>query len=146
MNERAIEVPIVWKIVSEYSEGRILEVGNVLSHYFSVCHDILDKYEKADGVINQDVVNFWAPNKYELIVSISTLEHVGWDESPRDPNKILRAIENLKRHDSKDIAKKAYNWNNDEKQKLLKKVMLKITLEKAKEIKSIWAEMDAVAI
>ena len=29
------------------------------------------------------------------IVSISTIEHVGWDETPRDPNKIPRALENL---------------------------------------------------
>jgi hypothetical protein len=32
---------------------------------------------------------------YDLIVSISTLEHVGWDETPRDPGKILRALDNL---------------------------------------------------
>jgi hypothetical protein len=29
-------------------------------------------------------------------VSISTLEHVGWDEMTREPMKILKAIENLK--------------------------------------------------
>lgn len=60
-------------------------------------YDILDKYEKADSVINQDVVGFHPSKNYELIVSISTLEHVGWDENPRNPYKILRAIENLKR-------------------------------------------------
>ena len=37
-----------------------------------------------------------ATDKYDLIVTISTLEHVGWDEEPRDPSKVLRAIENLK--------------------------------------------------
>ena len=30
------------------------------------------------------------------IMSISTMEHVGWDESPRDPNKIPLALENLR--------------------------------------------------
>lgn len=94
--ERAVEVPIIWEIVKKHHGKRILEVGNVLSHYFSVNHDILDKYEKAEGVINQDVVDFQPSEKYDLIVSISTLEHVGWDEEPRDPLKILRAIQNLK--------------------------------------------------
>jgi SAM-dependent methyltransferase len=56
----------------------------------------LDKYEKAPGVINEDVVDFNSDKKYDLIVSISTLEHVGWDESPRDPLKILKAVGNLK--------------------------------------------------
>ena len=31
-----------------------------------------------------------------MILSISTLEHVGWDEEPRRPEKILGAFENLK--------------------------------------------------
>ena len=94
-SERAIEVPIIWKIVKENRERRILEIGNVLSHYFVFKHDIVDKYEKAKGVINQDVIDFQPPKKYDLIVSISTLEHIGWDEKPRDCTKILRAIENL---------------------------------------------------
>ena len=29
------------------------------------------------------------------IVSISTIEHMGWDETPRDPKKIPLALENL---------------------------------------------------
>ncbi|RMF07353.1 hypothetical protein D6764_00045 [Candidatus Woesearchaeota archaeon] len=95
-NERAVELPIIWKIVKKYQGKRILEVGNVLSHYFHVDHDILDKYERSEGVINQDVVDFQPSEKYDLIVSISTLEHVGWDETPREPLKILRAIKNLK--------------------------------------------------
>jgi len=95
-NERAIEIPIVWDICKKYKGKRILEVGNVLSHYFPVRHTILDKYEKGPGVINLDVVDFQPTEKYDLIVSISTLEHVGWDEKPREPRKILRALRNLK--------------------------------------------------
>jgi len=96
-NERAVEVPIIWEIVTRSKSKRmhILEVGNVLSHYFPIQHDVLDQYEKAHGVINQDVVDFQPSKKYDLIVSISTLEHVGWDEEPRDSEKILRALENL---------------------------------------------------
>jgi hypothetical protein len=95
-NERAVEIPIIRAYLKKYDARRILEVGNVLSHYFRVNHDVVDKYERVDGVISSDVVNFQPPKKYDLIVSISTLEHVGWDENPREPVKILRAIENLK--------------------------------------------------
>lgn len=94
-SERAVEIPIVWDIVQRSGNARILEVGNVLRHYFSVRHDCVDKYEKAPGVINEDVVAYRAA-PYDLIISISTLEHVGWDEEPRDPEKILKAIDNLR--------------------------------------------------
>lgn len=95
-NERAVELPIVSKMVKDNRGRRILEVGNVLSHYFPADHDILDKYERGNGVINQDVVDFRPSQKYDLIVSISTLEHVGWDEKPKEPEKFLAALENLK--------------------------------------------------
>lgn len=95
-NERAIEIPIIREILKENKGKEVLEIGNVLSHYFSVNHDIVDKYENAEGVINEDVVNFKPSKKYDLIISISTLEHVGFDEEPKEPEKILRAIENLK--------------------------------------------------
>ena len=98
-NERAVELPIILeKIQSYHYQGsRILEVGNVLSHYVHFQHDIVDKYDKSDGVINQDVVDFQPAenDKYDLIVSISTIEHVGWDETPRDPKKIPLALESL---------------------------------------------------
>lgn len=94
-NERAVEIPIIYEFVMEYPEERVLEVGNVLSHYFSVNHDVVDKYEKNKNVINQDVVDFKPSKRYDLIVGISTLEHVGFDENPSEPMKILQAIENL---------------------------------------------------
>jgi len=97
MNERAVEISIIRTFVQRNPPQNILEVGNVLSHYFPTYHDVLDKYEIASGVINEDVVQFEANKKYDLIVSISTLEHVGWDENPKDSTKIIRAIENLKR-------------------------------------------------
>jgi hypothetical protein len=96
-NERTIEIPIVCKFVSENKDNNILEIGNVLSHYFKMDHDVVDKYEKADGVINEDVVDFQSSESYKLIISISTLEHVGWDEYPRDPEKIFNALDNLKK-------------------------------------------------
>ena len=96
-NERAVELPIILKKIQSYRGGRILEVGNVLSNYVHFQHDIVDKYDKTTGVIDQDVIDFQpsANGKYDLIVSISTIEHVGWDETPRDPKKITLALENL---------------------------------------------------
>lgn len=91
-NERAVEIAIIWPIVKQYAPQRILELGNVLSHYFPVNHDIVDKDEKASNVINQDIVDFRPAKQYNLIVSISTLEHVGWD---KESVNILAAVENL---------------------------------------------------
>jgi len=96
--ERTVEVPIIWKFVEDYraSNKRILEVGNVLSHYFPVSHTVVDKYELGEGVINEDIVNYNPSEKFDLIISISTLEHVGWDEEHREPEKFLKAIDRLK--------------------------------------------------
>jgi SAM-dependent methyltransferase len=98
-NERALVIPIIWDIVNKSREQgkRILEVGNMLSYYFKVDHDILDKYEIVDGVINEDVVDFNPSKRYDLIVSPLSIMSVGWDEDPQDPNKVLRAINNLNR-------------------------------------------------
>ena len=98
-NERAAVIPIIWDIVkrNREQEKRILEVGNMLSYYFKVDHDILDKYEIINGVINEDVVDFNPIKRYDLIISILSLSNVGWYEDPQDPNKVLRAINNLNR-------------------------------------------------
>src|SRR3990167_2732239 len=88
-NERIVEVPIIWREVQRYQPQRVLEIGNVLHHYFPIKHWVVDKYEKAPGVINRDVVEFYPRQRFDLIVAISTLEHVGWDESPPQPRKFL---------------------------------------------------------
>lgn len=96
-NERRVEIPIIWDIIKDKKSLTILEVGNVLSHYYPIKHDVLDKYEKGKSVINQDIVSYKTKKKYDYIVSISTLEHVGWDEPEKDKMKIIQAIENLKK-------------------------------------------------
>ena len=96
LNERTIEIPIILGLMKGYKKNQILEVGNVLSHYFPVQHDVVDKYEKAKDVKNADIVDFKPSKKYDLIISISTIEHIGWDEKPKEPQKILKAIKNLK--------------------------------------------------
>lgn len=97
-NERMIEIPIAMDFLSNLSQGaRILEVGNVLNNY-SVSHkrDILDKYDLQLGIINEDIVDFHPESKYDAILSISTFEHVGWDEEIKSEDKIPKAICNLK--------------------------------------------------
>lgn len=95
-NERGVEIPIFQEILLRQQTARILEVGNVLSHYFPIHHDVVDKYEVAPSVINNDIAEFAPAKRYDLILSISTLEHIGWDEVPREPTKMLRAIEHLR--------------------------------------------------
>ena len=97
-NERCAIIPIALDIVQKYTENgkNILEVGNVISHVRSVVHDVVDKYEIADGVRNEDIAYYDTSKKYDLIISLVTIQHVGYTEFPRDPSKILRAMENLK--------------------------------------------------
>lgn len=95
-NERAFEIPVVWSEVEAARGRRVLEVGNVLSHYFDVRHEVVDKFERAPGVVNEDLLDHRAAEPYDLIVSISTIEHVGWDDHPRDPEKIGRALDHIR--------------------------------------------------
>ncbi len=95
-NERGVEIPIFRELLLQHEGKRVLEVGNVLAHYFPIQHDVVDKYEVSPGVINKDIVEFVPQQKYDLIVSISTLEHVGWDEQPQEPAKLLQAIDHLR--------------------------------------------------
>lgn len=96
-NERAIEIPIIMSEIDYFKNKRILEVGNVLSHYFYINHEVIDKYESYKGVINEDVSFFKPKYKYDLIVSISTLEHVGLDDNIKKPERFIKAIQNLKK-------------------------------------------------
>lgn len=93
MNERCIEVPLAMDHVKP--GAKILEVGRVLDHYHSFPHDCVDKFEK--GAQNIDVVDIKTDIRYDAILTISTLEHVGWDED-RNPAKIHTAIDVLKSH------------------------------------------------
>ncbi len=93
--ERCIEIPFVLSFINNNSKTNTLEIGNVLSNHISFKHDVLDKYEIAKGVINEDVAYYNFKKKYDLILSISTLEHVGFDEPEHDAEKVIIAIKNL---------------------------------------------------
>src|SRR3954470_4859387 len=77
-HERTAEIPIFTRQLL-LAGNPTLEVGNVLSHYMPVFHTVLDKYERAPGVINRDVLSLgdW-PGQFSYIFSISTFEHIGW--------------------------------------------------------------------
>jgi hypothetical protein len=94
--ERTVEIPIIRSEIELAAGKRVLEVGNVLSHYQRINHLVIDKYEKSPYCNNVDIIEFNPGLKFDVIVSISTLEHVGWDEVPKEPEKILRAIEHLR--------------------------------------------------
>ena len=97
-NERAIEIPIAVNFIKNQNAKRILEVGAVLHHYYpSIKKEVIDKFEKGKGILNIDVLNFNPKEKYDCIVSISTLEHVGYDDDAKDPYGTLKAIQNLKK-------------------------------------------------
>lgn len=96
-NERMVEIPIVMEIANRCRKmgGEILEIGNVLPHYYSVDHDIVDKHERGHRVINSDWLVFETPKRYDLIVSISTLEHIGIDDGFPSLEKSRNAIEKI---------------------------------------------------
>lgn len=92
VNERQVEVPLARAALRDAPGPRVLEVGNVLTHYGRIHHTVVDKYEHAPGVRNEDFLDH-AGGPYDLIVAISTFEHIGWDEPDRDPAKFLRALD-----------------------------------------------------
>jgi SAM-dependent methyltransferase len=98
LNERAVEVPIVARTVAEARGRRVLEVGNVLAHYGHGGHPVVDKYERAPGVLNVDALDYAPSERYDLVVSVSTLEHIGWDETVREPSRAERSVAALARH------------------------------------------------
>ena len=86
LNERAVEIPVVMAWLYRGDPlGDVLEVGNVLQHYGDVLdvptRRIVDRYETGPHVENLDV--FDITGRYDTIITISTVEHVGWD--PPEP-------------------------------------------------------------
>jgi hypothetical protein len=94
--ERIVEVPIVLAELRSRAGQRVLEVGNVLSHYVASRHDIVDKYERGTGVLNEDILDYRPAHRYDFIVSISTVEHIGWNEHEREPEKCIQALTHMR--------------------------------------------------
>lgn len=98
VNERAIEIPIAMKYLAGARNGQVLEIGNVLSHYHPVQHTILDKYETGPRVLSCDILESRPDGLYDLILSISTFEHIGFDDDSATSSgaKIAAAIEHTR--------------------------------------------------
>jgi hypothetical protein len=98
LNERAIEIPIATEYYNAFLKtNETLEIGNVLKRYFpGLKHDVLDLYEGFEGVINEDVEFYKSDIRYKFILSVSTLEHVGFDgDEALDLDKLGRSINNI---------------------------------------------------
>ncbi|MEL7061846.1 MAG: hypothetical protein AAGN46_17605, partial [Acidobacteriota bacterium] len=95
-NERAVELALALDEIRRRPGDRLLEVGHVLAPFTAVERTVVDKYEKAPGVRNVDVLDLDpAVERYDLIVSLSTLEHVGHDEAEARSAKALDALRHL---------------------------------------------------
>ena len=94
-NERAVEIAIALDFLAKMKGKRLLEVGNVTSYYQQIQHQVLDKYEKSPNVLNADFLTYQPAKPFEAFLSISTFEHIGWDEEPRDPNKVKTAFDHI---------------------------------------------------
>src|SRR5687767_7665995 len=90
-SERAVEVPIGFDFLANIiKSARVLEVGNVLSYYENslsqhtgvISRKIVDKFERELGVDNEDLMLLGSEEKYDAIVSISTVEHIGQGVTP----------------------------------------------------------------
>ena len=57
LNERAVEVALALDLLERHPGASVLEVGNVLGHYVPFEHTVVDKYEQAPGVLNEDVAD-----------------------------------------------------------------------------------------
>ncbi|MEG3857521.1 hypothetical protein [Microcoleus sp. herbarium12] len=89
--ERAVEISIAFDFIANLENPqKILEVGNVLSHYENSLSEnlglrsrrIIDKFEVDLGVENEDLMSLPSTEKYDAIVSISSVEHVGQGDDP----------------------------------------------------------------
>jgi multidrug resistance efflux pump len=89
--ERSVEVSIGLDFLDGVKKSeRVLEVGNVISYYENLLSErvgvinrkILDKFEIDIGVDNEDLMNLPSEEKYDAIVSVSTVEHIGQGVDP----------------------------------------------------------------
>lgn len=93
LNERAIELAVAIDFLAGV-DGEGLEVGHVLGHYGITGHRVVDLHEQAEGVENIDVLDI--EGRYDWIVSISTLEHVHWDNGERNEYAAIDSIAHLR--------------------------------------------------
>lgn len=87
LTERAIEIPIIRYYLGQANYQNVLEIGNVTNHYYSYFGQawlgkkktVVDRYEQAHGVINEDIGTYSTGAKFDFVFSISTFEHMDAD-------------------------------------------------------------------
>lgn len=82
-NERCVELALARALMAGIPPERLLEVGHVTPHYFRGGHLVVDKYEP--GSLEVDIVDFAPADRFDLILSISTFEHIAFDEPGATP-------------------------------------------------------------
>lgn len=90
LNERIVEIPVIRRHVDSAGDS-MLEVGNVLGQYLGRRWPTVDLVEKETGVTNCDILD-WKGGPYDLVVSISTFEHIGLDYGEKDPMRAIDAV------------------------------------------------------
>ncbi len=98
-NERKVEIALAKRFLEEEccnlsNKNSLLEVWNVLSHYISVKHLVIDKYEKDwyMYLINKDILEYSSYVAFDRVISISTIEHIWFDEWEQNWKKSIKAI------------------------------------------------------
>jgi hypothetical protein len=71
-NDKAILGPIGLKFIGGYPGAEVLEIGNVLSHYYGSNHLVLDRYErnKYNNVLKANFTGFYWNTPFKRILSI----------------------------------------------------------------------------
>lgn len=77
LNERAVEVPIAAKLLSTHN--KVLEVGNVLSHYGYEVEMVMDMGSEGDYVKSEDVISFNLDGIFDCAICIGVLAHLNVD-------------------------------------------------------------------
>ncbi|MEO1655846.1 MAG: hypothetical protein AAFU64_20055 [Bacteroidota bacterium] len=94
-NERGVEIALMADFLKKNAGKHMLEIGNVATYYGFDDHQVIDKYEVHPRAQNIDIMDFQPEKPFDALFAISTFEHVGWDESPKQPEKIKSALERL---------------------------------------------------
>ncbi len=83
LTERTVEVPVAMDFLRRRAPaGPALEVGNTLARFLAATGEVLprtvlDRYERAPGVVAGDILAPPFAARFATIVSVSTVEHVG---------------------------------------------------------------------
>jgi hypothetical protein len=95
-NERTVELPLAFDRLASFAGKRILEVGAVTCYYYGSDHRIVDPYDGHPAAEAVDL--FDVRGVYDLVLAISTIEHVGlpeYGETRCDIDLALHAVDHL---------------------------------------------------